>query len=179
MTVKFSFDKQALQNIGRFFEQNNQVRIGVLSKEWKVNPNKKHERKIGPVELAAVHEFGSTKRRIPQRSFLRKTMVNRRKDYVKEIEGNRDSIMKMIARGDYIKFLSRVGAVWRAYVLDTFDLQGPGWQALATSTMARRKAKWGHEERNGKLVKVKKKSSRILWVTGALARSVGWEIRGQ
>jgi hypothetical protein len=168
--IKFNFDKRQLQNIAKFFEKKHSVKIGILSKEWKENPDKKWERKIGPVELGAVHEFGSQKRNIPQRSFLRKTMMTRKDDFKAEIYYNRDKMVRGIAKGNFSQFLEKVGITWRDYVLDTFDRQGPGWRALKKRTIRARRKEFNPA--TGK----KEASHKILWVSGALARSVDYEV---
>lgn len=168
--TKFNYDKQKLENIANFFGQKHSVKIGILSKEWKENPDKKWERKIGPVELGAVHEFGSTKRNIPSRSFLRLTMNNRKDDFKAEIEANKQAMVDSIAAGNGMNFLEEVGITWRAYVLDTFDRQGPGWEGLKKRTKAMRRKVYNPE------TKQEEASHKILWVTGALATSVSYEV---
>jgi phage gpG-like protein len=172
MAVKFTYDKAAMERVVNYMSRDHEVRIGILSNEWKNDPDKQHERKFGPVELGMVHEFGSKtrKRKIPQRSFLRKTLANRKSEFLAEIAANRSTIFKRIVDGQGRNFLEKVGTTWRNYVLDTFDRQGPGWQELSPVTISRRAKHYnpatGQDEA----------STKILWETGALARSVHWEI---
>ena len=177
--IKFNYDKSKLDRIVKFFDSKKEVKIGVLSNEWKQAPDKKWERKIGPVELAMVHEFGSTIRRIPQRSFLRKTMVLRSGDFKSEIEANRSAIMDNIANGQGYQFLAKVGATWRAYVLEAWNRSGPGWAPLSQRTIDMRRSVWTGKylADNGKKRRREyAKSTKILWVTGALARSISFEV---
>jgi hypothetical protein len=180
MSILFKYDKTKLDNITRFFNQKNEVRIGILSNQWSETAEG-HEDNFGPVELGAVHEFGSEKRNIPKRSFLRSTMENRKDDFVTEIYQNRTKMVDSIANGDGKSFLDKVGATWKAYVFETFDRQGPGWAALSMRTMAGRRAEWtgGWTRISGskKQEKEMKKSSKILWVTGALMRSVNYMVK--
>jgi len=174
MSITFNYDKTKLDNITRFFNQNNEVRIGILSNQWSETAEG-HESNFGPVELGAVHEFGSTKRHIPKRSFLRSTMENRKGDFIAEIAKNRTKMVDAIANGDSQTFLEKVGAKWKAYVFETFERQGPGWLGLSDRTMSLRKAVWTGKLINGK--KEMEKSSKILWVTGALMRSVSYMVK--
>ena len=170
--VQFKFDKKALKNIEGFFEKDHYVKIGVLSNQWKENPDGKHQRKIGPVELAMVHEFGSAKRHIPQRSFLRLTMFNRMKDFIAELAYNHDKIKQRLAARNYAQILNNIGATWLRYVIETFERQGPGWAQLSPRTLAaRRHVK---DARHPKLPA--RPSNKILWVTGAMMRSITWEV---
>ena len=170
--ITFKFDRNALNTIEAFIDQKYRVRIGVLSNEWKNKPAEEWERKIGPVELAMVHEFGSQKRRIPQRSFFRKAMADRKDEFKKLINNKRKSIGQRIAEGQGISVLDDMGAQWVDYVLDCFDRQGPGWPALKKSTL--RKRRHVMNKKTGKL----EPSHKILWVTGALATSIDYEIAG-
>jgi hypothetical protein len=85
------------------------------------------KRPIDAVALAAVHEFGSVKRGIPARSFLRQTMINKKKDFQAEIAKNITAMVNRISKGDGIGFLNRVGAIWVRYVHDTFEEMQSSW----------------------------------------------------
>jgi hypothetical protein len=181
MSVKFNYDKTALKNIADFLVKKNEVRVGILSNQWSDSKSADaRDREIGPVELACVHEFGSAKRGIPSRSFFRKTMLNRRDDYIALISRMKSRILKQIADGEGRSVLSKVGAQWVAYVIETFQAQGPGWAPLKAATIRARRPVWtGNWVLNakGRVVKEKKPSEKILWVTGALANSVNFEVK--
>jgi hypothetical protein len=102
-------------------------------------------------------------------------MQNRKSDFIAEISQNRAKMLDAIANGDSQIFLEKVGSTWKGYVKETFDMQGPGWEGLKKRTMAARKAKWTGKIINGK--KEMKKSHKILWVSGALARSVDYMVK--
>ena len=185
--IKFNFDRAQLDRIAKFVGEPHEVKIGILSNEWKQNPGKDWERKIGPVELAMIHEFGSRKRRIPERSFLRLTMATRGRDFKANIEANRDTIMERIASGQGSQILQKIGIQWRAYVLEAFETGGPGWAPLSPKTIAMRRAVWtgeylkdkkGNEllSKRGKRMREYKQSTKILWVTGAMARSITYQV---
>jgi hypothetical protein len=170
--ITFKFDRNALNTIEAFIDQKYRVRVGILSNQWDKKPDEPWERKIGPVELAMVHEFGSQKRKIPQRSFFRKAMADRKGEFKKLIHAKRASIGQRIAEGQGLSVLDDMGAQWVDYVLDCFDRQGPGWQSLAASTLRKRRKVFN------KKTKKLEPSHKILWVTGALATSIDYEISG-
>jgi phage gpG-like protein len=140
-------------NIKKFFSESHKVKIGILANEERPDG-------FGSVELAAVHEFGSMRRGIPQRSFLRQTMVNRKEDFKAEIESNKDTIMQRIADGNGKQFLQKVGATWVKYVMETFDAQGPNWAPLSPVTIANRI----------------KNSNKILQDTGEMKKSITFKV---
>ena len=181
MTVKFNYDKTALKNIAEFLVKKNEVRVGILSNQWSDSKSAEaRDREIGPVELACVHEFGSAKRKIPARSFFRKTMLNRRDDFISLISRMRSRILLQIAQGQGRAVLAKVGAQWVGYVIETFQAQGPGWAPLKPATIARRRPVWTGKyivNEKGRSVREKKPSEKILWVTGALANSVNFEVK--
>ena len=180
-SVKFKYDRARLTNIAQFIASSPEVHIGVLSDQWEGRPPRekkngfwgKWKTEIGPAGLAAVHEFGCKTKlfghpvTIPQRSFLRLTMTNRATDFAARIYHGKDKIKERFANGEFRQFLGEVGAIWVGYVMDTFDSQGPGWAPLSEYTKSQRR------EVDGKI------SEKILWVTGALARSITWKIKGE
>jgi len=173
--IKFKIDKAVLAKIEAFIASKPTVKIGILSNQWQTPPDDENERKIGPVELGMVHEFGSKSRNIPARSFLRKTAVLRANDFQAEITANREKIFQSIAEGRGQEVLEKVGATWVGYVLDAFDSGGPGWRPLKRATVRRRRlVATGKILKSGKAEM--KRSRKILWVTGALARSIHYEV---
>jgi hypothetical protein len=166
----FKYDKTALDNLQKFIEANHYVKIGVLSISPKRPPDKKTGKSIDAVVLAAVHEFGSPSRKIPERSFLRKTMAMRKKDFNDFFDMGKDKIMKLIMDGNGDVFLNKVGAKWVGYVHETFAAQGPGWKDLSDRRIAERSVT-GRAKGN----KDPEKHS-ILWDTGAMLRSIIHEV---
>lgn len=134
------------------------VKIGVLSDE-KLHPGDK----IGAVGLAAVHEFGSPSRKIPERSFLRKTAFIKADTYKIWVLKNKDALFKAITQGKLSsEVMPKIGALWVSYVLEAFQTGGfGGWKALKPRTIKR------------------KGSDKPLIDTGALMRSITYEVKGE
>jgi hypothetical protein len=166
----FKYDKASLDNLKKFVEANHYVKIGVLSISPKRPPDKKTGKSIDAVVLAAVHEFGSPSRKIPERSFLRKTQAARKKDFNDFFDLGKDKIMRQIMIGNGDVFLNKVGAKWVGYVHETFAAQGPGWTKLSARRIAERSVT-GRAKGN----KDPEKHS-ILWDTGAMLRSIIHEV---
>ena len=143
--------------------QDARVKIGVLAGAAPI-VDANDDVLFDAVGLAAVHEFGSVKMHIPARPFLRTTMVSGKEKFKTEITSNRDRMLKSIADGDGDAFLNKVGAKWQGYVLDTFKAKGPGWAPIAESTKRAYIAKWGAVKGS------------LLWRTGALLRSIHYEV---
>lgn len=170
---ELKFNKKQWDNLNAFMTTPHDVRIGVMSDGGGESEQKGE---IGAVALAAVHEFGSRIRNIPSRSFLRKTMALKQDAFRADIAANRDNILTSISRGQGDTVLAKMGAKWVSYVQDTFRAQGPGWRPLKRATVRRRRLVWtGKYLDSGK--KEKKRSHKILWVTGALMRSITWQVR--
>lgn len=151
MTVEFKLDSATLGKLAKFVDEDIHVRVGVLN-------NAAREGGFGAVELAAVHEFGSVSRNIPKRSFLLKTMTNRKEEFEAEITKAFAKLRKTIVEQSPEALLDKIGAKWVAYVHETFAAEGPGWQKLRPATIAR------------------KGSSTILVDTGAMERSITHEV---
>jgi hypothetical protein len=165
----FKYDKTALDNLQKFIEANHYVKIGVLSISPKRPPDKKTGKSIDAVVLAAVHEFGSPSREIPERSFLRKTYANYQDKFKSDMAKAKDRNQNMIASGRGDVFLFEVGEKWVNWVKDTFIAQGPGWAPLSQRRIAERSVT-GRAKGN----KDPEKHS-ILWDTGEMMRSIHHE----
>ena len=124
------------------------VKVGVQS------GSKKHkESKLDMVKLASVHEFGSRKAKIPERSYIRATMDRTDSELRKESDQRVDAIIAgdETARGLMQKMGLRIQDNIQKAIKESIDLQ-----KLAASTIARRK----------------KKSDKPLWDTGQLLNSI-------
>lgn len=180
-TIKSTYDKKIIDNINGFFDGSHGVKIGILSNAWKENPDGKHSSKFGPVALAMVHEFGSKKRRIPERSFLRQTLQFRKIEFMSRVEKAADLLMRNLIARKYDKVLNDFGAIWKDYVHEAFEAGGPGWAALKQRTLDGR-TKHLLTNASGKPIlsslgkKQYEASKKILWDTGAMLRSITWEI---
>lgn len=164
MAQKFKFDKAKLDNLKKFIDENHYVKIGVLAKSEKRNDG------FDAVKLAAVHEFGSTKRHIPERSFLRKTMANYREKFGGDTGRAKDHIMALVSSGHGDIFLNEVGAKWVGFVHNTFDAEGPGWEPLSQRRIDER-SKTGRARGN-----TDPEKWMILQDTGAMLRSITHEV---
>jgi phage gpG-like protein len=151
MAVDFKLDSATLDKLAKFVEKDCYVKVGVLN-------NEKREGGFGAVELAAVHEFGSVRRNIPKRSFLVKTMINRKDEFEREMKKNLSKLKELIASDGPEVVLGKIGSRWVGYVLLTFQAEGPGWAPLSPKTIAR------------------KGSDAILIDTGAMRRSITHEV---
>jgi phage gpG-like protein len=73
---------------------------------------------ITMAELAAVHEFGSRNGRIPERSFLRRALL----EYRPEIRREMRRVLEVVARGETPrKALARLAVRLEGFVKDTID----------------------------------------------------------
>lgn len=139
-----------LQN--RFIEWKNNgavVKVGLPKGSGTHGPSGK-----AVVELGAIHEFGSSDGRIPERSFLRGTMKKKRKAHNEIIRKLARSIT--LGKGTPENALNKLGARVSADVKETIanGVQPPN----APSTVRR------------------KGSSKPLVDTGALRQAITWQV---
>lgn len=106
------------------------------------------------VQLGAIHEFGSSDGRIPERPFLRVAMKKHRAEHNALIRGLAHGISS--GREDPVRAVSKLGAVAAANVQETISDGVP--PPNAPSTIAR------------------KGSSKPLIDTGALRQSITWQL---
>lgn len=150
---EFTYDSETMKILEQFVAKDCSVKIGVLS-------DKPHTgSKFGMAKLAATHEFGSEKRNIPKRSFMIRTMVERRQDFESFVKLQLGKFKTtIVSAGGPKKVLGQIGAKWVAYILETFERQGPGWKSLKPATAKR------------------KNSDIILTDTGALKRAITFKV---
>jgi phage gpG-like protein len=153
--AEIKWNPELLDALHKLMGENLAVKIGVLS-NGQLHPGDK----IGAAGLAAVHEFGSPSRKIPERSFLRKTSFERSAAYMSFIDLNKESIFKSITEGRLTsEVMPKIGAWWVASVLECFRSRGfGGWRPLKPATIRR------------------KGSNAPLIDTGALMRSITFEV---
>ena len=184
-SVKKTNNLDLLKNVENFITKKPKIILGVLNNM--THQGKKESSKdgggggIGRAELAAVHEFGSNEQNIPERSFLRKTMNERKDDFDSHLEKSRISILKSIANGGGEGVLQKFGMLWVRYIHETFDKQGPDWPQLSTVTLRRRKnfdiVKADNPNASMKtLINKTRRGSKILQDTGELKKSIWFEV---
>lgn len=117
---------------------------------------------ISMIELAAIHEFGSPKNNIPQRSFIRSTLG--RAEIVQQFKQMTARFAKQIVDGKLTEAqaLGLLGAWMASQVKMTIKKRmttGPDPQALKPATIAR------------------KKSDLPLVDTGRLINAITWSVK--
>jgi hypothetical protein len=166
MGVEYKFDKKKLETIIDFLSKSHTVKIGIVgSSEIHVYDNG-----LDSVQLGLVHEFGSKKRNIPERSFLRKTKANYEDKFLADVYAAKEKIFKQISEGQGDKFLNQVGAKWVGWVHATFKAEGPGWPPHSDRNLARRQQTGRAKGNTGP------EHWPLLQDTGALLRSISHEV---
>lgn len=78
-------------------------------------------------EIGAVHEFGSPKRGIPPRSFLRIPISEKLQKYMEDAGAfDEDVFAKVIKTGSVLPWLKKIAILGEAIVSDAFDSAGFG-----------------------------------------------------
>ena len=158
--MKYNFNKKLLVEMKKAVESDAEVRVGILA------GNASHQTESGDSlsmgTLAAVHEYGSMTRGIPERSFLRSTYQNRMSDFIEFIGENRAKIGREMAKMGESFVLNKIGAWWVNAVNETFEAQGPDWAELSPEYRERKEQQYP--------------GAKILMSTGALRRAVTHEV---
>ena len=146
--VIFEFDQGVIENIKKAFTDKSSVEIGIL------NGTKTD------IKKAAVHEFGyafpvtpgmnswfwhktgknlkasRTHIWVPARSFMRKTVSNRGRDFMEWIQATENSVLEAIVMGNWKTQLDHFGRKWVMYIKECFATRGFGqWQPLSAFTV--------------------------------------------
>lgn len=109
-------DDRALKRLMRTLEQQDYtVKVGVLGSAG----NHEH---ITMVELAAIHEFGSPKNNIPERSFIRSTLEEKHKEIAQMIS----QLAAQIVSGKLNSYRAHeILGAWAASAVKNKITQGP------------------------------------------------------
>lgn len=161
LNTNYKFNHKLFQEVIDFVETNRIIKVGVLSNEI-VQTDDDKSSGVGIATIAAVHEFGSANRNIPERSFLRQTHASRMEDFKSWVDKSKSRFFKKIENGDEDAVFSEMGAWWVRAVHRTFKLQGPNWTPLSEKYAAWKKKY--------------KKSDKILVTDGTLRDSITFEV---
>lgn len=141
------YDLTKLSNFVKQYNENKRiVRIGIMGQK----ASKVHDSITGltNAEIGTVHEYGSFKRNIPQRSFLWMPLFMKTAYIIKE---TKKICAADILNGDFKKVMVSIGIICEEVIQNAFDTGGFG--------------KW--EQHKNKYIKTP-----LLWVSAQLRRSV-------
>jgi phage gpG-like protein len=109
------------------------ARLGILG-----DKNKRKKGIPGNAEIGAAHEFGSEKRGLPQRSFLRVPLIDKLQGEMEKTGALEDLVIKEVIRsGSMVSWLKKIAVLGEKIVQDAFATGGFGkWKP---SDMTRKK----------------------------------------
>ena len=163
--VKYKMHHKSFNYFKDFVGKNKKIKIGVLS----TSPSR--DDGVDAVYLASIHEFGAPNANIPERSFLRKTMINYKDKIRTDIKSARTYLKQMILSNNPDWLWNQLGMKIVGLVHETFDQEGPGWQGLADSTIKARKRKGKRAAGNND-----SEIYKILQDTSQMKRSISYEV---
>jgi phage gpG-like protein len=99
------------------------TKLGILS--GKITRNNEEQNSINNAELGLIHEFGSRKRNIPARSFLRFPIEFKAKELTKFI-ANKEDIEKIIVKQGLKQVYKLLGVKGEAIIQEAFETKGFG-----------------------------------------------------
>jgi phage gpG-like protein len=107
------------------------VRVGILGKKAAQDHGGLTNAQVG-----AVHEFGSYKRHIPARSFLRVPLFQKQQDIIKQVGKN---ALAFLSKGDFQSVFLQLGVACVGVITDAFQSGGFGaWKKLKPATIRRK-----------------------------------------
>ncbi len=128
-TVKGDFSK--LNKLVEGLSKKTYVDVGILGES-----NETKDEEITLAGIMAVHEFGSTKRSIPARSWLRMPLETGSEDIEKTV---RPKVEKLLEEGDIEGVFNLLGVACEARIQKGFDTGGFGdWDPLQPETIRRK-----------------------------------------
>lgn len=121
--------KEALNKIADYFDNSHYVKLGILGQKADRSAGDEDE-EVTNAELGFIHEFGSVKKNIPIRSWLRMPIIAKTKDIIKAIAKQKKKIEKDAAEGNNPEELYKfLGVAGEEAVQEAFDTGGFGkWE---------------------------------------------------
>lgn len=129
-TSKVKFDLKPLEQLQLNLNDPYTAKIGIL----KGSSSRDDDEGMTNADIGALQEFGSFAGKIPRRSFLYDTMIEKKKELTKQLGG----LIKQYAteKGGAKKIFELIGIAAEAYVIEAFESQGFGkWQELDPKTV--------------------------------------------
>ena len=156
--IKIDMNNSKLKEMLQKVKENIGVKVGILgadgTKIVKSKDGKESSEKLTEATLGAIHEFGSEKRNIPSRSFLRMPIEKKFKNKIVRNSKLKDAVQRM----NIEEINGHIGETSVAIVHEAFGTGGFGeWAPLSPETI------------------MQKGSDMILVDTGDLEHSITYE----
>jgi phage gpG-like protein len=138
---KTDMDFAGLDRLVFTFKKVPTVKIGILGDGAAREPGEDGKKALTNAQIGAIHEFGSAKASIPQRSFLRVPLIDNLDKRLKS-SGiiTKQTIAKALKAGTLRPIMAKVGVIAEGIVLEAFDTNGFGkWAPLKPRTLAAKK----------------------------------------
>lgn len=132
--TKFEFD--GLEELAKALNDKRFVKVGLIGGKGKELHT---DSDTNNATIGLVHEMGSKTNNIPQRSFLRMPIEQKKKEIVKFVLAGKNKIIKGISKGTLQFLYERLSIGAETQILDAFYTGGFGqWAKLKASTIARK-----------------------------------------
>lgn len=161
---KVEYDFSKLEKLIKLLKTKKYVDVGILGETTSEQTEEGKTKNISIAFLGAVHEFGSEKRNIPERSFIIMPIETKQKEIAKEAEKNFPMLIGSDKANDIkiVKFLTEIGIRCEAVIQEAFDTKGFNtWPDIKQET------------------KDRKDSEAILIDTGTLRKSITSRVGGK
>ena len=133
MRVKYKANFKGLEKLSDALSDKLETKLGVLSDN---NTRTEEGDEATNADLGLVHEFGSFKKNIPPRSWLRMPIERKAEDISNFILKSKKEITEAMVEGDSELFYEKLGIAGEAVVQEAFGSAGFGqWKANSASTI--------------------------------------------
>lgn len=128
--TSLKFDLKPLEQLQENLKESYTAKIGILKGQSSRGSDNSG---ITNAEIGALHEFGSLTNKIPRRSFLYDSILEKKKELTKQL----GALIKKYApeKNGAKKIYELLGITAEGYILESFETQGFGkWQPLSEKT---------------------------------------------
>lgn len=138
MRVKYKANFKGLEKLSDTLSNKLETKLGVLSDK---NTRTTEGGEATNADLGLVHEFGSFKKNIPPRSWLRMPIERKAEDISNFILKSKKEITEAMAEGDSEMLYKKLGTAGEAVIQEAFGSAGFGqWKANSPSTIRAKKS---------------------------------------
>lgn len=134
---RIRINTKGIEHLGKVLGERYSIKVGIMGTKARQEHN---GTTLTNAEIGTIHEFGSAKREIPRRSFLREPLIERLANYlVSKKAFSKQAVDEAIKEGTLLELAKKVGVVAEEVIQEAFATRGFGkWKANKPSTIARK-----------------------------------------
>lgn len=134
---RIRINTKGIEKLGKALGDEYSIKVGIMGSKAQ---QKHNDTTLTNAQIGALNEYGSARREIPRRSFLREPLQEHLATYLKSKKAfSEKEIDQAVKEGTLLDLAKKVGVVAEQVIQEAFATRGFGkWKPNAPSTIARK-----------------------------------------